>query len=229
VFGSDLSPTNPGRSWTASDFKTNGDGTFTMPGSLDGTSVSINGTPAYVSYISPGQINIVIPNIPAGNATVVVTMNGQTSASFPVSLQPLAPSFFTWQPNTQDYGKYLIAQHPDYSDVGKTGLFPGTAPTFTTPAKPGETITLYATGFGPTSPPIAAGIQTDKVYALNPLPTATLGSLPAQVVFAGLIPPLSEVYQVNVTIPSNAPDGDQALVLNVNGTPSYSGLITVQH
>jgi uncharacterized protein (TIGR03437 family) len=229
VFGSDLSTTSPGRSWTAADFKTNGDGTVSMPNSLDGTSVSINGTPAYISYISPGQINIVIPDIPSGNANVVVTMNGQTSVSFPISLQPLAPSFFTWQPNTPDYGKYLIAQHTDYSDVGKTGLFPGATPAFTTPAKPGETITLYATGFGPTSPPIAAGIQTDKVYALSPSPTATLGNLPAQVVFAGLIPPLSQVYQVNVTIPSNAPDGDQALVLNVNSTLSYSGLITVQH
>jgi uncharacterized protein (TIGR03437 family) len=228
IFGSGLSTTSAGRSWSTTDFKTNADGTISIPTALDGTSVSINGMPAYISYVSPGQINIIIPDLPAGAATVVVEVNGQVSASFPITLQALAPSFFTWQPATPDYGKYLVAQHSDYSNVGKPGLFPGAAPEFTTPARPGETITLYATGFGPTSPPIAGGIQTDKVYALSPLPAATLGNLAAQVVFAGLIPPLSQVYQVNVTIPSGAPDGDQALVLNVNGTLSYSGLITVQ-
>jgi uncharacterized protein (TIGR03437 family) len=107
-------------------------------------------------------------------------------------------------------------------------LFPG-APTLTTPAKPGETIILYGTGFGPTSPAIAPGIETDdKLYPLVPTPTATFGSLPATVTFAGLTAGLSQVYQFDVTIPTNAPNGDSALVVTVNGTQSFSGLITVQ-
>ena len=88
---------------------------------------------------------------------------------------------------------------------------------------------LYGTGVGPTAPAIANGIETDKVYSLIPTPTVTIGSGSAQPVgFAGLIPPLSQVYQVNVTIPLGTPNGDQAVVVEVNGTKSFSGLITVQ-
>jgi uncharacterized protein (TIGR03437 family) len=47
--------------------------------------------------------------------------------------------------------------------------------------------------------------------------------------FAGLIATLSQIYQVNVTIPTNVGIGDQPLILNVNGTPSATGTITVSH
>jgi uncharacterized protein (TIGR03437 family) len=230
VFGSNLSTTNPGRAWAASDFTTNSNDTLNMPTSLDGTSVTIGGAPAYINYISPGQINIITPPTvtPGSNIPVVVTVNGQASATFTVTIQNLAPSFFAWQPSTSDFGKYLIAQHSNFTNVGKVGLFPGTPTNFTTPAAPGETIILYGTGFGPTSPPIVNGIETDKVYSLSPMPTATFGTAPATVVFGGLIPPLSQVYQFNVTIPPNAPNGDSPLVVTVNGTQSFSGLITVQ-
>jgi len=236
IFGQNLSTTTPGRNWTAADFTTNSNGTLNMPTSLDGTSVTVGGVPAYINYISPGQVNIITPpNIaPGSNIPVVVTVDGLVTAlqesapAFNITIQSLAPSFFTWQPATPDYGKYLVAQHANYTDIGKVGLFPGTPASFTTPAKPGETIILYGTGFGPTSPPIANGIETDKDYTLSPMPTATFGGEPATVAFAGLIPPLSQVYQVNVTIPSDAPNGDSPLVVTVNGTQSFSGLITVQ-
>jgi uncharacterized protein (TIGR03437 family) len=123
----------------------------------------------------------------------------------------------------------VVAQHSDYSNVGKAGLFPNQSGSFTTPAKPGETIILYGTGFGPTNPAITPGIMTDKTYPISPLPTATIGGQPAQVQFAGLIATLSQIYQVNVTIPTNVGIGDQPLILNVNGTPSATGTITVSH
>ena len=69
---------------------------------------------------------------------------------------------------------------------------------------------------------------TDKVYWLSPTPSATFGSASANIVCGGLIPFLSEVYQFNVTIPSNAPNGDSPPIVTVNGTPSVSGLIAVQ-
>ena len=223
IFGSNLSTTNPGRSWNAADFTQNGNGTLNMPTGLDGTSVTVGGAPAYINYISPGQINIITPpNVTGANLPVAVSVNGQASAIFNVTVHSIAPSFFEW------LGKYLIAQHADYTNVGKVGLFPGTPASFTTPAKPGETILLYGTGFGPTTPPIANGIETDKNYPLGPTPAATFGGAPVTVQFAGLIQSLSQVYQFNVTIPSNAPNGDSALIVTVNETPSASGLITVQ-
>jgi uncharacterized protein (TIGR03437 family) len=230
VFGSNLSTTNPGRGWAASDFTTNSDGTLNMPTTLDGTSVTVGGAAAFINFISPGQLNIITPpGVTGTNLPVVVSLNGQQSAIFSVTIQNLAPSFFAWQPSTSDFGKYLIAQHGSNStNVGKAGLFPGAPANFTTPAAPGETVVLYGTGFGPTSPQIKNGIETDKVYQLSPVPQATFGSSPASVVFGGLIPPLSQVFQFNVSIPLNAPNGDSPLVVTVGGVPSFSGLITVQ-
>jgi uncharacterized protein (TIGR03437 family) len=230
IFGRNLSTTNPGRTWTGSDFVRNSKGTLNMPASLDGTSVTIGGAPAYINYVSAGQLNVITPpNVTGLNIPVVVTVNGQVSPAFYVTVESLAPSFFAWQPGTGDSGKYLVAQHSDYTNVGKVGLFPEAPPNFTTPAKPGETILLYGTGFGPTNPHIADGIETDHVYELVPTPTAVLGGVPATVAFAGLVPPLSQVYQINVTIPSSTQDGDQRLTVIVNGAQSYSGLITVRH
>ena len=61
------------------------------------------------------------------------------------------------------------------------------------------------------------------------MPTATFGGSPATVVFGGLIPPLSQVYQFNVTIPPNASNGDSALVINRQRSASrLPDWITVQ-
>ena len=232
VKGQGLSTDTVGRIWTGADFTSNSNGTLTMPTSLDGTSVTVAGTAAYLYYVSPTQINIITPNITAAGSgiPVVVNLNGQASAIFPVTLQSLAPGFFAYYPGTADDGKYLVAVHAANPtvDVGKVGLYP-TAPNLTTPAKPGETITLYGTGFGPTSPPITPGIVTDARYDLSPIPTATLGNITAQVLFAGLAPGEGQVYQFNVVVPLSAPDGDLPLVVNVNGTLSAPGMITIHH
>jgi uncharacterized protein (TIGR03437 family) len=227
VFGSNLSTDATGRTWGAADFIQNSSGTYNIPVSLDGTSVTVGGVPGYVYYVSATQLNILTPSTvaPGNNIPVVVTVKGQPGAAFSINLTSLAPSFFAYP---EDNGIYLIAQHLDYTDVGRAGLIPNAPANFTTPAKPGETIQLYGTGFGPTSPPIAAGIETDKVYNLRPTPTATVNGTPAAVVFAGLIPPETRIYQVDVTIPPNAPNGDLPLVVTVNGVQSFSGLITVQ-
>jgi uncharacterized protein (TIGR03437 family) len=231
IKGTGLSTTNPGRQWAGPDFTQNANGTTGLPSELDGTSVTVNGTPAYVEYISPTQVNIITPAIAATGSgiPVVVSLNGQASTTSSITLQDLAPSFFAYFPGTANDGKYLVAQHAANLsvDVGPVGLYPS-APNLTTPAVPGETIVLYGTGFGPTSPPIVPGIVTNTTYNLSPTPTATLGGIPATVGFAGLIAGFAEVYQFNVVIPSNAPNGDLPFIVTVNGTESYSGLITVQ-
>ena len=230
IFGTNLSTNANGRTWLGPDFIRNPDGTFNLPTALDGTTVTVNNIPAYVEYISPSQLNIIAPPglTPGSNAPVVVNLNGQPSVKFNIAIQSLAPSFFTFGPPASEPGKYLAAEHLSGALLGKVDLFPGTSSTFTTPAKPGETIQLFGTGFGLTSPPIAPGIVTDKLYNLTPTPTATVGTMNAAVAFAGLIPSLSQVYQFDITIPSNAPNGDLPLVVTVNGVKSVSGLITVQ-
>jgi uncharacterized protein (TIGR03437 family) len=100
------------------------------------------------------------------------------------------------------------------------------APGYTfTPAKPGETVLLYSTGFGQVTPPIA-----NQLTGLGPLPTlpsVTIGNLPATVSFAGLS--AAGLYQFNVVVPTSAPNGDNLLVATYNGSSTQSKVyLTVQ-
>ena len=226
IYGANLSTTT--RTWQTQDFA----GGNRLPLSLDGVSATVNNVPAYIEFVSPAQINLITPNIASNGpgVQVVLTTAGNAKVTAWMNVTATAPAFFTWITTTPDSGKYLVAQHAaNFTDVGKAGLFPNQPATFTTPAKPGETIVLYGTGFGPTTPVIAQGIITDTVYPLNPVPTATIGGINAQVTFAGLIPSLSQVYQFNIVVPPSAPDGDLQVIVNVSGVTSFPGLITVSH
>ena len=103
IFGPNLSPIS--RAWTTSDF-VNG----ALPTSLDGVSVTINGKPAYVTFVSPKQVNVLAPpDTTVGPVPVVVTNNGLASASASIQLAALAPSFFIFKSNA------IAALHADYS------------------------------------------------------------------------------------------------------------------
>jgi uncharacterized protein (TIGR03437 family) len=219
ILGSNLASTT--RTWT-SDELAGGN----LPTSLDGVSVTINGKPAYVEYISPTQINVVAPaDDTVGPVEVRVTSGGQSSDPVIGNVQSFAPAFFSFD------GKYLAATHSDNSLLGKSGLF-ASAPNGTTPAKPGETIVLYGTGFGPTNPAVAAGKPTTQIANVTTPFTVTIGAVPASVSFAGLIPPFADLFQFNVQVPSGVADGDQAVVVQIGGVSSLSGdaccFITVQ-
>ena len=185
-----------------------------------GVSVTVNGKSAFVYYISPAQINILTPpDAMPGTVQVVVTNNAGTSAAFSVKAQSASPSFFVF-----NGGPYVAALHADYSLLGPSSL---SVPGYTfTPAKPGETVLLYANGFGPTSQAIVSGSETQG-GTLSPLPVVTIGGIPAQVQFAGLVYPGE--FQFNVVIPSNAPSGDNALIATYNGFEAGpAAMITVQ-
>ena len=70
---------------------TNAAQSFPLPTSLSGTSVSITinsvTTQAILYYVSPGQINAIIPSAtPAGTGQLTVTVNGKTSAPAPITV-----------------------------------------------------------------------------------------------------------------------------------------------
>ena len=78
------------------------------------------------------------------------------------------------------------------------------------PARPGETIVFYGTGFGPVDPssvPIAGQVVANLAEITNPL-KFNIGTSAAKVAFAGLAPGLVGLYQFNVTVPADAPNGD---------------------
>ena len=188
-----------------------------LPTQLDGVSVTLNGEKAFVNYISPTQINILTPpDLAAGTVQVQVTTNAGTSTSFTALAQAESPSFFIF-----GGGPYVVATHGDGTFIGPTSLYSGQ----TTPAQRGETIVLYANGFGPTSTPVVSGSETQS-GSLNSLPVITIGGIPATVQFAGLISP--GLFQFNVVVPASTPAGDNALTATSNNLTTQSGvLVTV--
>jgi uncharacterized protein (TIGR03437 family) len=202
------------RIWTTPDFVNN-----QMPAQLDGTSATVNGKSAFVYYVSPSQVNILTPpDAMQGSVNVVVTNNGALSQAFVAQAQPASPSFFVFD------GTHVVATHADGTDIGPTTLYPG----WTTPAKPGETIVIYANGFGPTSTPVVSGAVSQS-GSLSPMPVITIGGIQANVRFAGLNVTPGE-FQFNVDVPVNLTDGDQPITATFSGGSTQAGaLLTVQH
>jgi uncharacterized protein (TIGR03437 family) len=215
IKGASLAPPGDSRMWQGSDFVGS-----QMPTLLDHVGAIVNGKSAYVYYISPTQINILTPpDAMSGPVQVVVNNNGASSASFTAQAQALSPSFFVF-----GGGPYVAATHADGNLLGPVSLYPGS----TTPAKPGETIVLYANGFGPTSAPVVSGSVT-QTGTLSPLPVIKIGGNTATVQFAGLNITPGE-FQFNVVVPPNTPDGDQPISATYNGLSTQAGtLITIQH
>jgi uncharacterized protein (TIGR03437 family) len=215
IKGSNLAATGDTRIWQGSDFSAGG---LTMPTTLDGVSATVNGKPAYIYYISPTQANILTPpDAISGSVAVRLSYGGQTSAAFMAPAQALSPAFFVF-----GGGPYVAAIHSDGAYIGPATLYPG----LTTPAKPGETIAIYADGFGATNSPVQSGSVTQS-GVLTPLPAVTIGGVPATVQFAGLVGPGE--FQFNVVVPAGLDNGDQPITATYNGASTQAGTLLTVH
>jgi len=158
-----------------------------------------------------------------GPVSVVVTNSNGTSQPVTTTLQQASPAFFVW------VGKYAVTTTPTYGYVAPANLF-GTA-LVTAPAKPGDTVIFWGTGFGPTSPAVLAGAPTPTTVlatTANPV-TVTIGNIPATVIGVALTPGDAGVYQVAVQVPANAPNGDLPVVAQTMGIQSPANIfLTVQ-
>jgi uncharacterized protein (TIGR03437 family) len=193
-----------------------------LPTTLDGVRVNVGGKPAYIYYVSPTQINAVAPDVGTGSLAVTVTNSYGTSAPSTVTSQTVEPAFFLLA------GKYAAATRQDFSWAVQNGAIQSLT---TSPAKPGDVIILWGTGFGPTSPSAPVGVQipSDKTYsAVNPV-TVTVGGIPAQVYGSALTPGFVGLYQVAIQVPPSAPDGDLPVVATVSGAKSPAGTLITVH
>jgi len=214
IKGFNLSPPGDTRIWQGADFVNS-----QLPTQLDQVSVTVNGKNAYIYYISPTQVNILTPpDAMQGPVQIQLTNGGALSAPVTVSTASVSTSLFAF-----NGGPYVAARHADFSLLGPARLYAG----LTTPAKPGETVLLYANGFGPTSSAVVAG-STTQSGSLSPLPVIQIGGATASVVFAGLVAPGQ--FQFNVVVPPTLADGDQPITVSYSGQTTQSGtLLTVQH
>jgi uncharacterized protein (TIGR03437 family) len=187
---------------------------LTLPRVLGGLRVSLDGRDCFPSYASPRQANAIAPaGVPPGRRTLTVA-NGQGAASIDVLVEPTAPGFFTFTQGGVTYPDALIANKLVY--VAQTGAFPGVE---CRPAHPSEYISLYANGLGATAPHPAGQILHDIYTLLDAASvTVTVGGQPARVSWAGLT--YAGLFQVNVQLPADLPDGDLPIMIEAGGQSS---------
>ena len=194
-----------------------------LPKSLDGVGVKVNGKDAAVYVISPTQLNIQAPTDTAeGPVQVVVTNSNGTSDAFTASLLKNQPALFAFSPQGS---KYPAAVRSDGAYIGPAALF-GTALT-TVPAKKGDIILLFGTGFGATTPAVAAGAIFSGAAPVNDKVTITIGGVDATVQFAGLVG--AGLYQFNVVVPQTVPTSpaDQPLVIRQGSLQTQALSLTI--
>jgi uncharacterized protein (TIGR03437 family) len=161
-----------------------------MPVTLEGVAVYISGVSAGLYYVSPTQINFLIPSIfRSGDVVIAVAREGVAGPHITITLNAAGPALF------QDANSYALATHLDGSPITNTAA-----------AQAGEWVVLYADGLGLTVPK-ASAYAPDFVIA--PLADMTTFSVlldgvtvnAAQVNYAGLAPGFAGLYQVNLKLP----------------------------
>jgi uncharacterized protein (TIGR03437 family) len=178
-----------------------GSSTTLLPTNLGGVTVYFGLTPGNIFYVSPGQIDVLIPyNLGPGTTNLTVVREGTAGPTVPITLTSTAPGLFQSSPNT------LLATHADNSLI-----------TTASPATAGEVIVIYATGLGYTNPD-----QTSGVIPVHPALIANLSGLsvllngatvaPGTIQYAGVTPGCAGLYQINLLLPTPLPSNPQVQV-----------------
>jgi uncharacterized protein (TIGR03437 family) len=166
----------------------------TLPTSLEGVSVYVNGILSGLFYVSPGQINFLIPyDITDSTGKVEVVRQGVGGPAATIQLATTAPGFFQWN------GNFAVAEHADGSLISDAA-----------PARAGEIVVLYAAGLGRTIPDVPSGhvvsTATTILYASELQILLNGAPCPASsIYYAGLTPGYAGLYQINLKLPDTLP------------------------
>ncbi|MBV8728909.1 MAG: hypothetical protein JO336_03780, partial [Acidobacteriia bacterium] len=205
------------RTWQASDFNGNN-----APTALDGTVVSIAGQNAVLDYISPLQVNAQVPlNASPGTQPVQVTSPNGTSPAVSLTINAFQPGFclgFSLNGNAyiaavvNGTSTYILPTNANISGITYR------------PAKPGETIIFFGTGFGAVAPSPAQGQVVQQTNQLTTPVEIFFGPMQATIKYAGLAPGYVGLYQFNVVVP-NIPSSDSVPVTFAQG--NFAGAPTL--
>ena len=178
-----------------------------LPTSLGGVSVKIGNRFAPLFFVSPGQINALVPFEVSGNVNLhVITGTNGAGNSVAVNLAASSPGIFTL--NQQGTGQGAILNSSDNSFAAVSGSVPGKD---AHPAHPNDIIIIFASGLGKTTPALASGLDSAVNGTAAPqstnYPTVFIGGSAAQLDFSGLAPTFAGLYQINAHIPADVTPG----------------------
>jgi uncharacterized protein (TIGR03437 family) len=182
-----------------------------MPRELADLQVLIDEAPVPLYFVSPEQINFLMPNNAPSSGLVelqvVQPSVGRVVASTQVTMDVSSPGFFT----IGSTGTGQIAALNQDNTVNSN----------TNRARRGELIQLFATGPGtiPNAPP--DGSPAQGPIPTNGNPRVFIQSREVEIVYSGAAPGLIGVWQINVRIPEQTAPTDTALVvMTMNDRPS---------
>ena len=207
------------QTWSGADFKGNA-----APTALGGTTVTIGGQPAFIYYVSPGQINAQVPSgVAPGPQPVVVTAPGGSSLASTVTVNATEPGLLSPAVFKLNGNQYVTALFSDgVTFVLPPGSLNGVA---AARAKPGDTIVLYGVGFGTVTPDSPAGQIVTQQNQLASTFQASFAGAPATVSFAGLTGGYLGLYQFNVVVPNVAAGDSVPFTFSLGGVPGTQKLV----
>jgi uncharacterized protein (TIGR03437 family) len=190
-----------------------------LPQTLGGVTATVGGRLLPLYFVSPGQINAQLPaDLALGAATLVVTAEdgAQVTAKFTIAQD--APGLFTLASNDKSYA---LAFHQNGTMVSEAA-----------PAKVGETLRLYGTGFGPTTPMRIEGLTVPNTPAFkitDPVSVQVSGaSFPSSSAYALPGGVSIDVAEFALTLPSEPAAGDFPLTVTVNKVVSNTVLLPIE-
>jgi uncharacterized protein (TIGR03437 family) len=227
IFGEKFAPAGTARQVGQQDL-VNGK----LPTNLIGACAIFGTELAPILGVYPGQLNVQVPQLPPGPTTVQVITNcgtpqSQTSNTGMVTVEAAAPEFFYYVHTANGRNPIAAIDAVTHDAVGAPGLVAGSN---FTPAQRGELLTLFGTGFGATDPSYGPGELPGGAAQVTAPVSITFGGVKlaaADILYVG-VTSNAGLYQVNLRVPSQVPDGNQSLTITIGGVASPAGgFITV--
>ena len=188
-----------------------------LPTRLNGAEVRLAGRPLPLLYAASGQINAQLPfDLPPNTQHhLVVYRDSALSVPELITVAPAKPAVFTV--NQQGSGQGAIVN-------GVTNVLADSA----NPVRSGDVVTIYCTGLGAVAPAVPEGtVPPLDVLSRTVDPViVSIGGHPAQVLFSGLAPGITGLYQVNAVVPEAAERGSEVQV-TISSSSQTSAPVTI--
>lgn len=172
----------------------------TLPESLDGVTVVVQGLIAPLFFVSPTQINFLVPyDLTAGAVTLFVAHQALAGPVVQIQLNSTAPGFF-------QFNNLVIATHLNGSLLSAAA-----------PGSGGEIIVIYIAGLGRVSPDTTSGKLANSAASIvakaqTQVLLAGVACPQSNILYVGLAPGFAGLYQINLVVPPLTPANPEVRV-----------------